>query len=215
MTLVKICGIMDIETARAALSLGADMLGFHVELKHARNPISSEKAGEIISQLPETCTPVLVTSVTDPERIIELAQKTDVKAVQLHADIDGMQKIKSALPQLKLFKVINVFDESAIEEAKSYEGVADALVLDSAIKATGQRGGTGKTHDWNISRKIVESVSIPVILAGGLNPENVEEAIRIVKPYAVDVNSGVSNPDGTRSLEKVKLFVEGAKGSGR
>ena len=211
----KICGITDIETARAVLARGADMLGFHVELNHARNPLTRNMAAEIIAQLPETCTPVLVTSVTDPERIIELAQKTDVKAVQLHADIDGMQKIKSALPQLKLFKVINVFDESAIEEAKSYEGVADALVLDSAIKATGQRGGTGKTHDWNISRKIVESVSIPVILAGGLNPENVEEAIRIVKPYAVDVNSGVSNPDGTRSLEKVKLFVEGAKGSGR
>ena len=207
----KICGITDIETARAALSRGADMLGFHIELNHARNPVATEKVAEIISQLPETCTPVLVTSVTDPERIIELVRQTGVKAVQMHADIEGMRKIKSALPNIKLFKVVNVFDEGAIGEAKGYEGVADALVLDTGNKANGQQGGTGKTHDWNISRKIVESISIPVILAGGLNPDNVAEAIRKVRPYGVDVNSGVSNPDGTKNLEKVKLFVERAK----
>ena len=131
----------------------------------------------------------------------------------MHGDIGEMNKLKSELPNIKLYKVVNVFDESAIEEAKGYEGVADALVLDSAIKETGQRGGTGKTHDWNISREIVESTSLPIILAGGLNPENVAEAISKVRPYAVDVNSGVSNPDGTKNLEKVKLFVERAKRS--
>lgn len=211
MASVKICGIMNIETASAAFACGADMLGFHVELNHARNPVVPEKVDEIVAQLPETCTPVLVTSVTVPEKIIELVVKTGVKAVQLHADSGGMRAIKAKLPHLKLFKVINVFDENAIKEAKGYEGVADALVLDSGIKASGQQGGTGKTHDWSISRRIVESVSIPVILAGGLNPENVAEAIRTVKPYAVDVNSGVSNPDGTKNFENVKLFVEQAK----
>lgn len=213
MTLVKICGITSVKTARAVLAHGADTLGFHVNLEHARNPISSEKAAEIISQLPETCTPVLVTSVTDAEKIIELVKKTGVKAVQTHADIDGMRKIKSVLPDIKLFKVVNVYDESAIGEAKSYEDAADALVLDSGIKANGQQGGTGKTHDWSISRKIVDSVSIPVILAGGLNTENVASAVAIVRPYAVDVNSGVSNLDGTKDLEKVKAFVERAKQS--
>lgn len=208
MTLVKICGITDIATASAALACGADMLGFHVELNHARNPVAPATVDKIVSQLPETCTPVLVTSVTEPERIIELVVKTGAKAVQLHTDRAGMRAIKAKLPHLKLFKVINVFDESAIEEAKGYEGVADALVLDSGIKANGQQGGTGKTHDWNISRRIVESTSLPVILAGGLNPENVAEAVKTVRPYGVDVNSGVSNTDGTKNFGNVKLFVE-------
>src|SRR3989338_6650696 len=104
----KICGITDIETARAALAHGADMLGFHIELNHARNPVATEKVAEIISQLPETCTPVLVTSVTEPEKIIELVVKTGAKAVQLHTDAVGMRTIKAKLPHLKLYKVINV-----------------------------------------------------------------------------------------------------------
>src|SRR3989344_3426197 len=211
MTLVKICGITDIETARAVASLGADMLGFHVDLHHSRNPLTRDMVAKIVSELPLTCSAVLVTSATNPEKIAQLVKKTGVTAIQLHGDIEEMHKLKSELPNIKLYKVVNVFDEGAIEEAKDYEGIADALVLDSAIKETGQRGGTGKTHDWNISRKIVESVSIPVILAGGLNPDNVSEAVRKVRPYAVDVNSGVSNPDGTKNLEKVKLFVERAK----
>ena|SRR3989338_1549260 len=211
MVQVKICGITNIETARAVASLGADMLGFHVELEHSRNPLTRDMASEIISQLPPTCSAVLVTSATEPEKIARLVKKTAVTAVQLHGDIEEMSKLKSELPNIKLYKVVNVFDKSAIEEAKGYEGIADALVLDSAIKETGQRGGTGKTHDWDISRKIVEATSLPVILAGGLNPNNVSEAISKVRPYAVDVNSGVSNPDGTKNLEKVKLFVERAK----
>ena len=214
MTLVKICGITDIETARAVASLGADMLGFHVDLHHSRNPLTRDMVAKIVSELPLTCSAVLVTSATDPEKIAQLVKDTGVTAVQLHGDMEEMGKLKSELPHIKLYKVVNVFDESAVDEAKSYEGIADALVLDSAIKETGQRGGTGKTHDWNISRKIVESTSLPVILAGGLNPENVAEAIRKVRPYAVDGNSGVSNPDGTKNLEKVKLFVERAKQSG-
>ena len=214
MTLVKICGITDIETARAVASLGADMLGFHVDLHHSRNPLTRDMVAKIVSELPLTCSAVLVTSATDPEKIAQLVKDTGVTAVQLHGDMEEMGKLKSELPHIKLYKVVNVFDESAVDEAKSYEGIADALVLDSAIKETGQRGGTGKTHDWNISRKIVESTSLPVILAGGLNPENVAEAIRKVRPYAVDVNSGVSNPDGTKNLENVRLFVGEAKASG-
>jgi phosphoribosylanthranilate isomerase len=213
MATVKICGITNLETARTVLAQGTDMLGFHIELNHGRNPVAPERAAEIISQLPESCTPVLVTSIIDPGKIIELAKKTGVRAVQFHGDALEMRKIKSELPQLKLFKVVSVFDKSAVEEAKQFEGVANALVLDSAIRENGQKGGTGKTHDWNISRKIVESISLPVILAGGLNPENVAEAIQTVRPYGVDVNSGVSNSDGTKDLEKVKLFVGRAKES--
>ena len=86
----------------------------------------------------------------------------------------------------------------------------DAIALDRAQSAT-VKGGSGQTLDWNIAKKVVESISTPVVLAGGLNPENVAEAIRTVQPYAVDVNSGVSNPDGTKDIEKVRAFIKAAR----
>jgi len=112
---------------------------------------------------------------------------------------------------MELWKVLNVSYESSIAKAKEYKGAADAIALDTLNKETGARGGSGKTHDWNISKKIVESVSIPVVLAGGLTPENVAEAIATVSPAGVDVNSGVSNPDGSKDIEKVRAFIKVAK----
>jgi phosphoribosylanthranilate isomerase len=87
----------------------------------------------------------------------------------------------------------------------------DGIILDKAIRATGQVGGTGKTHDWNISKAVVRSIALPVILAGGLNPENIAEAIRTVQPYGVDVNSGVSKAGGIKDHEKLRLFIARAK----
>jgi len=212
MAIIKICGIRSIEDALATVASGADTLGFHVGLIGARAPIESENAGQIIAKLPAGVSSVMVTSIAEPERLIELARATGAKILQLYGDAtpETILEVKKALP-VQIWKVLNVSDEGSIEEAKKYEESADAIALDTLNKETGVRGGTGKTHDWNISRKIVESISIPVILAGGLNPENVAEAIRTVKPYGVDVNSGVSNPDGTKDIEKVRSFVEKAK----
>lgn len=215
MTRVKICGITNIKDALAAVSYGADEIGFHVgQVRGSRNIISKEKTAEIISQLPGSVVPVLVTTSSEPREIMRLAQETGVSAVQFHGDVssDDVAFVKKEFPSFKMYKIIPVRDESAIIEARKYEKIADAVLLDTSSKETGQVGGTGKTHDWEVSRKIVGSISLPVILAGGLNPENVAEAINKVRPYMVDVNSGVSNPDGTRNLEKMKLFVERAKG---
>jgi N-(5'phosphoribosyl)anthranilate (PRA) isomerase len=105
------------------------------------------------------------------------------------------------------YVAISVTSDESIAIAKEFEDSADAVILDSMNKETGARGGTGKTHDWSISQRIVESTSSPVILAGGLNPDNVADAINAVRPYAVDVNSGVSNPDGTKhSLSELVLL---------
>lgn len=212
MTLVKICGIRSEADALAAAAAGADTLGFHVGLTGARAPLESENAAKIIAKLPASVSSVMVTSVVEPERLIELARTTGATILQLYGDAtpETILAVKKALP-VRIWKVLNVADENSIAEAKKYEKSADAIALDTLNKETGVRGGTGKTHDWNISRKIVESISIPVILAGGLTPNNVAEAIKTVRPYGVDVNSGVSNVDGTKDLEKVKAFVEGAE----
>lgn len=212
MATVKICGIRSIEDALAAAAAGADILGFHVGLIGARAPLEAESVAKIIAKLPAGVSSVMVTSITEPNELIKLARATGAKILQLYGDAtpETILKVKKALP-VQVWKVLNVSNEGSIAEARKYEGSADAIALDTLNKETGVRGGTGKTHDWNISRKIVESISIPVILAGGLNPENVAEAIKIVQSYGVDVNSGVSNPDGTKDIAKVKSFVERAK----
>jgi len=212
MTQVKICGIKSIEDARAAAAAGANELGFHVGLTGARAPLEAEQVAKLIAQLPAGVSSVMVTSITEPHELIARAQETGAGVLQLYGDAtpEAIREVKKALPSIKVWKVLNVSDESSIAKAKEYEEAADAIALDTLNKETGVRGGTGKTHDWNISKKIVESIFIPVILAGGLNPENVAEAIRTVRPYGVDVNSSVSNPDGSKNIEKVRLFIERA-----
>ncbi|OGG73833.1 hypothetical protein A3A40_00270 [Candidatus Kaiserbacteria bacterium RIFCSPLOWO2_01_FULL_54_20] len=213
MTRVKICGIKNIEDARAAYEAGADELGFHVALDGGRSPLTPESAAEMIRMLPGGVSSVVVTSATQPAQLIEIAGKTGARILQLYGDVtvETMREIKQAVPYMELWKVLNVSYESSIAKAKEYKGAADAIALDTLNKETGARGGSGKTHDWNISKKIVESVSIPVVLAGGLTPENVAEAIATVSPAGVDVNSGVSNPDGSKDIEKVRAFIKVAK----
>ena len=213
MTRVKICGIKNIEDARAAYEAGADELGFHVALDGGRSPLTPESAAEMIRMLPGGVSSVVVTSATQPAQLIEIAGKTGARILQLYGDVtvETMREIKQAVPYMELWKVLNVSYESSIAKAKEYKGAADAIALDTLNKETGARGGSGKTHDWNISKKIVESVSIPVVLAGGLTPENVAEAIATVSPAGGDVNSGVSNPDGSKDIEKVRAFIKVAK----
>ena len=204
------------EDALAAISYGADAVGFLVGQMHTSTShfISATEAAEIIPKLPPYCSTVLVTHLSHPEEIREVASATQVSTIQLHGETtpDEAKEIRDLLPYIKMYKVIHVFDETAIDEAKRYEGSVDAIILDTAVKATGQVGGTGKTHDWNISQRLVEAVRLPVILAGGLNPENVVAAIEAVHPYAVDVNSGVTNKDGTKDHKKLKRFIENSKG---
>ena len=215
MTKVKICGITNTEDDLAVISYGADAVGFLIGQVHYSTGsfITPEQAAEIVDALPPYCSTVLVTHTSHTDEVVELARKSKVNTIQLHGETTSEEalEIKKELPCVKTYKVIHVFDDSAIEEAKRYEKVVDGIILDTAIKETGQVGGTGKVHDWGISNRLVRSVSSPVILAGGLTPENVIEAINAVHPYAVDVNSGVTNKDGTKDLEKAKIFIQRAK----
>ncbi len=206
MTLVKICGIRSIEEAEAVVAAGANALGFHIALNHSRCPIDIESAAKIIQRVPSRVATVIVTTLDNANAIIDTADRTGASRVIL--------ELRKRRPKLKIWRAVHVMDNDAVANAKKYESLVDCVLLDSMDKKTGARGGTGKTHDWNVSRKVVESTRVPVILAGGLTTENVADAIRTVQPYMVDVESGVSNPDGTKNLEKVKLFVEVAKASG-
>lgn len=237
MTKVKICGITNEEDALKAAILGADYLGFLVEIGFAEDKVTRIQAKDIIRKLPLEVTPVFVTYLKKAKPIIEIAEEINPSIIQLHNDItiEEIGKIRKALPKIKLTKTISVINEKSIQssnpndskglgnsknslsEAKKYEKYVDFILLDT--KSGKRKGGTGKTHDWSISRKIVKSVKNKVFLAGGLNPDNVKEAIEKVKPYAVDTNSGVKSKSRkkllkskiSKGLEKPMVFQKDYK----
>ena len=215
MVKVKICGITNLEDAWAAISCGADAVGFLVGRVYPSRSvfISAEAAGGIAAKLPPFCSTVLVTHLSRPGEVVEAARAALVTTIQLHGETEPNEAvtIRRKLLNVKVYKAVHVVGETALAEARRFLGKVDGIVLDTTLKETGQVGGTGQPHDWRISKRIVQSVPMPVILAGGLNPGNVREAIRFVEPYAVDVNSGVSRPDGTKDLRKLRLFVQRAK----
>jgi phosphoribosylanthranilate isomerase len=214
-TWVKICGMKRVEDALFAAENGANAIGLLVGQIHTSSDfIDPEVAHSIAEALPPSCASVMVTHLTDVARIKELLHIIQPTSIQLHGDssIEDITQIRIAFPSLHVIKSIHVTDTSAISEAKKFAPFVDALLLDSVNTESGQIGGTGKTHDWQTSKKIVESVDCNVILAGGLNPQNVAEAIRTVAPFGVDVNSGVKAPNGFKDPIKVAAYIKQAKG---
>ena len=211
MTKVKICGITNEEDALKAAILGADYLGFLVEINFSEDKINRKKAKSLIRKLPLEITPVFVTYLQKAAPIIKIAKEINPQIIQLHNDIslEEIGKIRKSLPKIKITKTISVINEKSIDEAKKYQKYVDFILLDS--KSGKKKGGTGKIHNWEISRKIVKEIKKPVFLAGGLNPDNVQEAIKQVKPYAVDTNSGVKLKPGKKDYKKLELFIQRAK----
>lgn len=215
---VKICGLTNLEDAELAVSFGADALGFIVGVRRrAEDAISPEEARRIIRSFPPYVSSVLVTDLMEAKRVIELWKETEVTTIQLQDEIpfDEIMLVRKSLPSVRVVKAVHVTGQKAVDKARSYEGLVDAILLDTINIKEDRIGGTGLTHDWRISRRIRERCSLPVILAGGLKPENIEEAIRIVQPYGVDVNSGVEDPEGglhgRKDSNRVKAFIEKAK----
>ncbi len=207
----KVCGIRNYEDAMTAISAGASAVGFLVGITHlAEDKISKEDAKDIIDRLPPFVSRVLVTHLTDKHEIVELAQYLGVDTIQIHDYIppEDVDYVKEKLPYCKVIKAIHVIDrKEAFEMLGDFEGHCDAILLDSRTKD--RLGGTGITHDWNISREIVEKANCPVILAGGLNDTNTYEAVKKVHPYAIDANSGVE-VDGYKSFRKIKAYIDNA-----
>jgi len=214
MTRVKICCIANIEEARLAIKHGASALGLVSEMPSGPGVIPEKVIKEIADQIPPGISTFLLTSKQNVDEIIEQHYRCGTNTIQLcDRIINGSHlQLKKALPGIKIVQVIHVAKKESIDEAVEVAEFVDAILLDSGNQklSTKELGGTGRTHDWSISRKIVESVNVPVFLAGGLNPQNVEEAILQVKPFGVDICSGVRT-DSKLDEKKLKLFFDCVK----
>lgn len=206
MTRVKICGITCLEDLDAVVSTGADAIGLTVDVPvETPREISQTAAVELARAAPPFVTTVLVTMPDTPETTVELAARVQPDVVQIHGDVT-----RGDLAYLSAKINGGVIKAVSSEDAARYDTIADALLVDS-LDASGA-GGTGETHDWERTRKLVEELSSPVILAGGLTPENVGEAVEVVDPFAVDVASGVEADPGRKDPDAVATFVEQASG---
>jgi len=206
---VKICCISSIEEAKLAISEGASALGLVSEMPSGPGVISEDTIKKIANIVPENIDTFLLTSKQDTNSIIEQLRRCKTSTVQIVDDlVDGnYSDIRKELPYIKIVQVLHVQNEQSIEDAKKLDGQVDAILLDSGNQnlEVKELGGTGKTHDWSISKKIVESVNVPVFLAGGINPINVKEAMNSVKPYGVDLCSSVRT-NGCLDKNKLKEF---------
>ncbi len=216
---VKVCGVRREEDALLAAEFGADAIGLLVGQRH-RSPdfISEQLAARIARVLPGKAKAVLVTHVPEVDEIERLLRETAIATVQLHSEIlpDEIRELKRRLPNLTIFKSVHVLSLDHIEYPKPYLNLVDGFVLDSFNPATDQVGGTGLTHDWSISQRIVSRYSLtPMLLAGGLHAGNVHAAIQTVKPFGVDVNSGTRGSDGFKDTQKLRDFITEAKKAGR
>jgi len=197
-TRVKICGITRLADARLAVELGACALGFNF-FRPSRRYVAPEKAREIIEQLPPFVTAVGVfADEIDPEHVVRVAQQAGVAVIQLHGPrFPGLSTVLKSYPLIRAVTVKADFKPADLARLK-----ADAFLLDTFDAAA--PGGTGKTFDWKLARAAKRYGTI--ILAGGLTPENVGAAIRAVRPYAVDVATGVESAPGRKDPAKLRAF---------
>jgi len=210
---VKICGIRSVAEARLAEWLGADAVGVLVGRVHASADfIEPAEADRIARSVGPFVSPVLVTHMDELEALLRLAEVISCPVVQLHSDLDGpaLGELRRRLAPRKVIGKVSVEDDTALVRAREIAPFVDAIVLDSRDRATGRVGGTGQVHDWSISARIAAASSVPIILAGGLTPENVAEAVGVVRPWGVDVNSGVEAGDGGKDEDRVRRFIAAA-----
>jgi phosphoribosylanthranilate isomerase len=212
-TRIKICCISSEEEARMAVEYGASAIGLVAKMPSGPGPIPDELIRQIAGTVPPPVATFMLTSETMVNEIIEHHHRTNTNTIQI---VDSLTSgtytdLKAALHSVKIVQVIHVIDESSVEEALEISGMADAILLDSGnpILKVKELGGTGRVHNWKLSRMIRENAKCPVFLAGGLNPDNVRQAIEEVQPFAVDVCSGVRT-DGRLDRRKLELFISRA-----
>jgi phosphoribosylanthranilate isomerase len=208
---VKICCIGSAGEALTALAAGASAIGLVSSMPSGPGVISESQIAEITASVPAATDRFLLTSRRDAAGISEQLARLSPSTVQIvdHPEQGTHVQLAHQFPHIKRVQVIHVIGPQSISEAVAYARQADILLLDSGNPAlkTKELGGTGRTHNWEISREICRQVSIPVYLAGGLNPDNVATAIRQVRPYGVDVCSGVRT-GGALDQEKLRAFID-------
>lgn len=216
MTKVKVCCISSVTEAELALSAGANVLGLVGPMPTGPGILTNEAIAAIVKAIPSEVHTWLLTSETSAEAIIAQHQQVKTTAIQLVTDIEagGHAKIRAALPNVELVQVIHVLGEEAIASAKAIETEVDYVLLDSGNPAKAELGGTGRVHNWAVSKAIVESVKVPVFLAGGLRPDNVQAAIQQVRPFGLDLCSGIRT-NKQLDAEKLTAFMSNVKAMGK
>jgi phosphoribosylanthranilate isomerase len=192
---VKICCIASMDEAWLAIRYGASAVGLVAFMPSGPGVIPDEAAAEIAARVPPPVSSFLLTSRQDPEAIIDQQRACRSSAIQICDSLPAgaYDRLREELPGISIVQVIHVLGPESVEEASSIAPHVDALLLDSGnpLLPVKELGGTGRTHDWRLSRAIREMVNVPVFLAGGLNPGNVAEAIEQVGPFGLDVCSGI------------------------
>jgi phosphoribosylanthranilate isomerase len=211
---IKICCIKNAAEAKLAVQTGANALGLVSQMPSGPGVITYESIRDIISGLAPFVTSVLLTSKSSDKRIKEQLDYCRPDAVQLcePVSVETLISLRTIFPRTRFIRVIHVTGEDSIREALDFQNFVNAFLLDTGQRSGPQKqlGGTGRVHDWAISAEIVRQVHIPVILAGGLNAENVTTAIKTAHPYAVDVCSGVRS-NGKLDTQKLTEFVNAVR----
>lgn len=212
----KLCGIRSQPDLEVALRAGADAVGFICGVTHdSEDALEEDAARALVRRVPPYVSTVLVTHLVEAEEILRLAASLGVDTIQLHGllERETVARVYADAGGRRIAKVVHVEGPEAVAETESHLEVCDALHLDS--RTADRLGGTGRVHDWSVSRSIVElawkQARRPVILAGGLRPENLAEAIEAVGPYAVDVNSGIEDARGNKDQARADAFVSIAR----
>jgi phosphoribosylanthranilate isomerase len=206
---IKICCIKSEYEARTAIEFGASAIGLVGRMPSGPGPIPDKLIRQIAETVPPPVATFLLTSETSVSEIIEHHHRTNTNTIQIVDSLSSgtYRELKAALPGVKIVQVIHVIDEKSVDEALGISEMVDAILLDSGnpkLKVK-ELGGTGRVHNWKLSRQIRENSKCPVFLAGGLNPENVRQAIEEVQPFAIDVCSGVRT-NGNLDSQKLELF---------
>ena len=214
MTRIKICCIASIAEARLAVKYGASAVGLVSEMPSGPGVITEEIILQIAEVVPPAVSTFLLTSKQNVDEIIMQHRRCKTNTIQICDRITSgtYMELKSALPGIKIVQVVHIRNEESIQEAVVVSKYVDGILLDSGNQniPVKELGGTGRTHNWMVSKQIVQSVNVPVFLAGGLNSENVADAIHLVKPFGVDICSGVRT-NGKLDEKKLRLFVEKVK----
>lgn len=211
---VKICGVRRRADALLAARLGADAVGVLVGQEHPSDDfLPAAEAAAILRALPPGVSGVLVSHRRRAEALLALIDQVRPAAVQLHGAIPPgeVRRLRRAAPGMRLIKAVHIGRDDPLAAIAPYLALVDAVVADSSNPATGQVGGTGRVHDWALTAALVRRLPLPLLLAGGLTPANVGGAIARVRPWGVDVNSGVRGADGGKDPALLAGFITAAR----
>ena len=210
---VQIAGVHDLAEAERLLDCGVDFLGLPLRLPDGREDLSEAAASELFAALEGRIERVLITYQTGARDIAAFADRLGCEWVQLHGAVsaDATAELRELRPALGLIKALVVGADDVDASLAAFSPHVDAFITDTFDPATGRRGATGLRHDWAASRAVAERSEVPVILAGGLDADNVAAAIAEVRPAAVDAHTRVEGADGRKDAERVRAFVEAAR----